>query len=278
MHHLVVITGANRGLGASLASSYLTDSGASALSFVLVGRDRVALETVLSGLESVSSTLPTTVRGIVVDSVDLSKTDELEKNIGRIVTAIHQLRDTAMKENKPITKSVLINNAGSLGNLSKTAKEFSWQEAKAYLDFNVVSMIGLSNAFVHDILAAHPKASGEHETVVVSISSLLAVQAFPYWGLYATGKAARDMFLNVMGSEETGSNIKTLNYAPGPLDNQMQADVRATLGDKEQLEIYSNMHKEGKLVSMADSSKKLVAILRDNKFKSGSHIDFYDQV
>ncbi|KAG0230044.1 hypothetical protein BGW41_002632 [Actinomortierella wolfii] len=278
MHHLVVITGANRGLGASLASSYLTDSGASALSFVLVGRDRVALETVLSGLESVSSTLPTTVRGIVVDNVDLSKTDELEKNIGRIVTAIHQLRDTAMKENKPITKSVLINNAGSLGNLSKTAKEFSWQEAKAYLDFNVVSMIGLSNAFVQDILAAHPKASGEHETVVVSISSLLAVQAFPYWGLYATGKAARDMFLNVMGSEEAGSNIKTLNYAPGPLDNQMQADVRATLGDKEQLEIYSNMHKEGKLVSMADSSKKLVAILRDNKFKSGSHIDFYDQV
>ncbi|KAF9975053.1 hypothetical protein BGZ73_001413 [Actinomortierella ambigua] len=279
MHHLVVITGANRGFGASLASTYLTDSGASAVSFVLVGRNRTGLETVLAGLESVGPTLlkKVTVRGIAVDNVDLSLTDELDKNIGRIVDAIHHLRNTAANENQPITKSILVNNAGSLGDLTKTAKEFSWQDARKYLDFNVVSMIGLSTAFVKDILAAHPK-SGGHETVVVSISSLLAVQPFPYWGLYATGKAARDMFLGVMGLEETDSNLKTLNYAPGPLDNEMQADVRATLGDKAQLEIYSNMHKEGKLVPMADSSKKLVAILRENTFKSGAHIDFYDQV
>ncbi|KAG0262620.1 hypothetical protein DFQ27_002241 [Actinomortierella ambigua] len=279
MHHLIVITGASRGFGASLASSYLTESGASAVSFVLVGRDRTRLETVLAGLESVGPTLlkKVSVRGITVDSVDLSNMDELDKNIERIVDAIKQLRNKAAQENQPITKSILVNNAGSLGDLTKTAKEFSWQDARKYLDFNVVSMIGLSStAFVKDTLAAHPKSSGEHETVVVSISSLLAVQAFAYWGLYATGKAARDMFLGVMGLEEADSNVKTLNYAPGPLDNEMQADVRATLGDKVQLEIYSNMHKEGRLVPMADSSKKLVNTLRVNDFKSGTHIDFYD--
>jgi sepiapterin reductase len=42
-----------------------------------------------------------------------------------------------------ITKSILVNNAGSLGDLSKTAKEFTWQETRTYLDFNIVSFVGL---------------------------------------------------------------------------------------------------------------------------------------
>lgn len=37
---------------------------------------------------------------------------------------------------------------------------------------------------------------------IVNISSLLAVQAFPNWGLYATGKSARDMLLKVVTVEE----------------------------------------------------------------------------
>jgi sepiapterin reductase len=37
---------------------------------------------------------------------------------------------------------------------------------------------------------------------IVNISSLLAVEAFPNWGLYATGKAARDMLLKVVTKEE----------------------------------------------------------------------------
>lgn len=36
---------------------------------------------------------------------------------------------------------------------------------------------------------------------IVNISSLLAVQAFPNWGLYATGKSARDMLLKVVAKE-----------------------------------------------------------------------------
>jgi sepiapterin reductase len=76
---------------------------------------------------------------------------------------------------------------------------------------------------------------------------------------------------------QKGNNVKTLNYAPGPLDNDMQADVRSTLGDKEQLEIYSNMHKEGSLVKMDDSSRKLVLLLSKDEFVSGGHVDYYDK-
>lgn len=36
--------------------------------------------------------------------------------------------------------------------------------------------------------------------------------------------------------------IKTISYAPGPMDNSMQAQVRQSLADKEQNDLYTKMH------------------------------------
>ncbi|KAF9901967.1 hypothetical protein EC991_005457 [Linnemannia zychae] len=276
-HHIVIITGANRGFGASVAHTYLDSSDASAVSYILVGRNQDGLQTVLDSLKQKGASSNIAVKGIVVANVDLADTTTLDANLARVQEAAKQLRDESIQAKTTITKSVLINNAGSLGDLSKTAKEFTWQETRTYLDFNIVSFVGLCSTFLQDTLAAFPKEQyPEHKTVVVSVSSLLAVQPFSNWGLYAAGKAARDRFLGVIALEEKGNNVKTLNYAPGPLDNEMQADVRATLGDKEQLEIYDGMHKSGSLVNMDDSSRKLVILLKKDEFASGGHIDFYD--
>lgn len=96
-HHLVVITGANRGFGASVAHSYLRHSGASAISFVLVGRNEQGLATVLHALqeEARTSSGAVTVKGVVVGNVDLADTEHLEKNLERIQVAVAQLRDEA---------------------------------------------------------------------------------------------------------------------------------------------------------------------------------------
>ncbi|KAF9186875.1 hypothetical protein BGZ49_004140 [Haplosporangium sp. Z 27] len=277
-HHLVIITGANRGFGASLAHSYVTHSGAGAISFVLIGRSQTGLEQVLSQLQQTAQGNNVQVNGFVIGDVDLAIVEELDSNLARIQAAVTELRQESIQSKKIITKSVLINNAGSLGDLSKTVKELTWQDARTYLDFNVVSLVGLCSAFLKDTLTAFPKEQyPDHKTVIVSISSLLAVQAFSNWSLYATGKAARDRLLGVIALEEKSNNVKTLNYAPGPLDNDMQADVRRTLGDKEQLEIYDGMHKNGSLVKMEDSSRKLVLLLKKDEYTSGGHIDFYDE-
>ncbi|KAF9153171.1 hypothetical protein BGX21_001507 [Mortierella sp. AD011] len=277
-HHLVIITGANRGFGASTAHSYVTHSGANAVSFVLVGRNQKGLEEVLSQLQHNASGSNVEVKGLVVGDVDLADIEKLDSNISRIQAAATELRQESIQAKKIVTKSVLVNNAGSLGNLSKTAKDVTWQEARTYFDFNVVSLVGLCSVFLKDTQAAFPKEQyPDHKTVVVNISSLLAVQAFPNWSLYAAGKAARDRLLGVIALEEKANNVKTLNYSPGPLDNDMQADVRRTLGDKEQLVIYDGMHKNGSLVKMDDSSRKLVMLLKKDEFASGGHIDFYDE-
>ncbi|KAF9937253.1 hypothetical protein BGZ65_001630 [Modicella reniformis] len=273
-HHLVIITGANRGFGSSVAHSYVAHSGANAISFVLVGRAQQGLEDVLTELRNAGSGNNVAIHGVAIGDVDLADIDTLENSLTRIRDAAKQLR----LQSNTITKSVLINNAGSLGDLSKTAKEVTWQETRKYLDFNVVSFVGLCSSFLQDTLAEFPKDQHpDHRTVLVNISSLLAVQACSNWSLYATGKAARDRLLGVIALEEKRNNVKTLNYAPGPLNNDMQADVRRTLGDKEQLEIYDDMHKKGLLVKMEDSSSKLVLLLKKDEFESGGHVDYYDK-
>ena len=49
----------------------------------------------------------------------------------------------------------------------------------------------------------------EASCTVVNVSSLMAVQAFPYFSLYCTGKAARDMMCQVLAKEEV--NVSTLS-------------------------------------------------------------------
>ncbi|CAJ0758345.1 23136_t:CDS:2 [Entrophospora sp. SA101] len=120
------------------------------------------------------------------------------------------------------------------------------------------------------------KSSLTNQRIIVNISSLLAIKPTPNWGLYCMAKSARDTYLAVISLEEASNNTKTLNYAPGPLNNDMQKQVRETIGDVEQKTLYTNFFNNNQLLDMNDSSQKLVNLLFKNNFKSGSHIDYYD--
>lgn len=76
----------------------------------------------------------------------------------------------------------LINNAASVGDLSKTVEQLGDDIAtvKAYFDFNVTSCMALTSRFL-----ACCKELAASKITVVNVSSLLTVQAFPGWGLYA---------------------------------------------------------------------------------------------
>ena len=104
-HHLVVITGANRGFGASAAHSYVAHSGAHKVSFVLVGRNQQGLQSVLDSLPS--SNKDVSVKGLVVANVDLAQADQLEKNLLRIEEAISAIRNESLLS-KVATLSIYI--------------------------------------------------------------------------------------------------------------------------------------------------------------------------
>lgn len=81
-------------------------------------------------------------------------------------------------------------------------------EVDAYLSFNVSSALCLTTG----VLQAVPQSHGQRRTVV-NISSLCALEPFPSWVLYCTGKAAREMMFRVLAKEEP--DLRVLNYAPG---------------------------------------------------------------
>lgn len=119
---------------------------------------------------------------------------------------------------------------------------------------------------------------------IVNISSLAAVKAFESWGVYCIGKAARDMLIQVIAAEvdssaalSRGTKVKALNYAPGPVNTDMQAEIRSTAAVPEQREFYSDLFDSGKLVTPEATTAKLVGILEKNSYKNGAHIDFYDE-
>lgn len=123
------------------------------------------------------------------------------------------------------------------------------------------------------------------ELIFVNISSLAAVKAFETWGLYCSVKAARNMFMQVLASETSfirekyfngKTIIKTLNYAPGPLDTDMQAEIRSSSPNDEQREFYTELKEKGNLLTPLQSAKKMVKLLEENNFENGAHIDYYD--
>ncbi|ROT75677.1 putative sepiapterin reductase-like [Penaeus vannamei] len=167
--------------------------------------------------------------------------------------------------NVPSPSRVLIfHNAGSLGSLKYLKDQVDQQHVQH-------SVVTLNALFMGMVRSLAPSAAIE----VINISSLCAVQPFKSWGLYCAGKAGRDMLFKVLAAEEP--NVTVLNYAPGPLDNDMQMIARTETADDGLRSVFSSMKNEGKLLPCSTSVGKLIDILNSKKFKSGDHVDYYDE-
>ncbi|KAJ1918281.1 hypothetical protein H4219_002678 [Mycoemilia scoparia] len=267
-HYIVVVTGAGRGLGREIvkqiSSTFVSSSPNTRVEVVLVGRTKKSLEEVASEVQGER------VRGWVCDDVDLGASD-LTRPIQRVENTLKEVQATIAGSEQKVSM-VLVQNAGTLGDLSMKVEDYDYRLVDDYFRLNLTSFTLLCSMFIKLC-----KSAKCNETTIVNISSLLAIEAHPYWGLYATGKAARDHLMKVIAKEE-GPAVQTLSYAPGPLDNDMQAQVRNTLGDPEQKRIFTLMAESRTLVQLNDTAKKLANILLNSKFNSGSHVDFYDDL
>ncbi|KAJ8651723.1 sepiapterin reductase [Lichtheimia ornata] len=263
MHTLFVVTGANRGFGQAitkvLAKQYQPTSNK--LSFVLVGRQEAPLQQVANDIQQLGSNIAThVIANASIDSAVATRDTILEP----LQAVVKDMQDP------PLTSATLINNAGSTGDLTKQVSDYEAEEIQAYFNVNLVSYTTLVSGFLRLFLPTKTPIT------LVNISSLLGVQPFANWGLYATGKSARDMLLGVVAKEHEPTSVRTLSYAPGPLDNGLMKEICETLGDPEQRKFYNEMAKENKLVNMDETAQKLADLLYTNNFTSGSHLDYYD--
>ncbi|KAJ2868716.1 hypothetical protein GGI22_000692 [Coemansia erecta] len=265
-YHIFIITGANRGLGRAIASTVAgrSESAGELRHLLLVGRNRQALEA--AGAEVVNSRTRVHIVGDVDFAQPPSKTTE------RVLASLRQV--VASLPDNVRVRLTLVQNAGSLPDLSKRVDQYDEDEIASYTTLNFVSYSALTAKFL-----AYSMAQNAERIAVVNISSLLAVDAAANWGLYAAVKAARDQLLKVVAAEHTNdARVKTLSYAPGPLDNDMQAQVRASLGDGTQRAAFAQMHRERKLINTGTTAHVLCDLLDSWDFASGAHIDIYDVV
>ncbi len=120
----------------------------------------------------------------------------------------------------------------------------------------------------------------------MNISSLAAIKAFDSKSLYCAGKAARDMYHTTLAEElnkkyaafpDIKRRVSVLNYAPGPLDTNMQKEIReAPTVDKDLQQIFIQMKENNQLIDPNVTSDKMIKILEQKLYKNGDHVDFYD--
>ncbi|XP_003965138.1 sepiapterin reductase-like [Takifugu rubripes] len=254
---LCVITGASKGFGRAVARQ-LSRLVQPRSALVLVARSADKLR----ALQAELAASEVGIAGLLVECV-VADLGELEAP-GSVVRACQQVFTDDMDH------ILLINNAASLGDVSRYARSFTNRDdVDSYLSFNVSSCLCLTAG----ILQAFPQRPGVKRTVV-NISSLCAQQPFSSWVLYCTSKAARDMMFRVLAAEEP--ELRVLSYAPGPLDTDMYSTAKSTTADPSIRKSFSDMSTQGQVLTCEESCSKLMKLLMEDTYPSGAHIDFYD--
>ena len=198
--------------------------------------------------------------------MDLGNLDTLDDNITRLFMDL--------KDSKQI---IWINNAGSIGHIGLCSESPSLQDMRSNVDLNITSSLWMAARFTRYIQEQQQPVDG----ILVNISSLVAIADFPTMGIYSAGKAARDKYHTTIAKEQPSENatttttavLKTLNYAPGPLETEMVTEIRAAITN---LHDSLKPHYQKPQLDPEDSAKKLVHLLISNEFESGAHIDYYD--
>lgn len=273
---LGIVTGAGRGFGKCVALE-LGKRLSPECGMVLIGRDLSKLN------QTRAEILESTSLKVRCVPADLSDLDTLE----------HTVSD-ALEGSSEYLRGVLINNAGSLGPLGRVGsphvftRDGSLNTFKKAIDLNITSCFWFSNEFSRTFVNKS-SSSSEHgldqedrqPSVIVNVSSLAAVAPLASWSTYCAGKSARNMFHKVIALENgPGAGIKTLNYAPGPMDTDMLDEALASAcTDSTIRESYSSLKKEGKLQDPMVSAKVCVdyAMGTGKDYPSGGHVDVFSK-
>lgn len=182
----------------------------------------------------------------------------------------------------------LVHNAGSLGDLGFTHEWSSPEALAAYWEFNLTSVCWLNKRFLDAFGASRaellaPDASAKDaaprtKSVIVNITSLCGIKPFATYGVYCTGKAAREMHHGVIAAEQAPAGlVSVLSYSPGPMDTGMQEAFRESpLVHPDLAQAYVKMKAEGTLVDPNQSANRGVRLALSGAFESGAHVDYYD--
>ncbi|TMW61468.1 hypothetical protein Poli38472_012659 [Pythium oligandrum] len=281
MRSAVVITGASRGFGRCLALDFTREITAGDVDMFLLARHegdlgetvRLVTEAWASKANAAESKLQTFVK-----TVDLG--DQVDY-VTKFDAILEQLQATAYD------RVYLVHNAGSIGDLCFTQELPSPAELAQYWEFNVNSVVWFNKRFLdvygatREELLSDAPLSASYQAFIVNISSGCAIKPFKTYGMYCTGKAAREMHHRVIATEQQPKQgtpkIRVVSYSPGPMDTDMQTLVRESSGvHPEMAAQFRKMKDDGTLIAPEVSSRLGVQHILMNEFESGAYVYYYD--
>lgn len=152
----------------------------------------------------------------------------------------------------------LVNNAGMLQPIGPLGMQGASSIAAA-VALNVAAPLMLANAVVN--------ASGvTTERRILHVSSGAARNAYAGWSVYCATKAALDRHAQSVALDQI-QGLRICSLAPGVIDTEMQAEIRAT-SDRlfPKREQFESLKRSGGLVSPRDCAEQLVAHLLSDRF------------
>jgi NAD(P)-dependent dehydrogenase (short-subunit alcohol dehydrogenase family) len=233
---LFVLTGASRGMGAALAEQLLADAG-----HTLLGISRRSNE----GLAAIAAKSGATLEQWQAD---------LAEPIG-VAARLHDW--LAARDAAAFTQSTLINNAGVVTRIG-ALESCSVDELSAALRVGLEAPLLLTAAF----LRATSRWPGERR--VLNISSGLGRRAMAGQATYCAAKAGMDNLSRAVALDQAllGNGAKVVSLAPGVIDTDMQAHLRASdgTGFPEQ-HVFLKLKESGQLASSRDAAARVIAYL-----------------
>lgn len=156
------------------------------------------------------------------------------------------------------SQMILINNAGLLSPIG-FAGGLSTNEILQSVTANTAAPIALTNAFI--------RASEQcDDRRILQISSGAARSPYAGWGVYCATKAALDHF-SIAVQAEQHPRLRIESLAPGIIDTDMQAQVRATSIETFPMRPkFDQLKASGALAKPADAAKRIIDHLFSETF------------
>jgi NAD(P)-dependent dehydrogenase (short-subunit alcohol dehydrogenase family) len=153
--------------------------------------------------------------------------------------------------------ALLINNAGVVTPIGPLHEQEPHTVLKA-VTLNVAAPLALAAAVV--------RASAGRERRIVHISSGAGRNAYPGWSVYCATKAALDMHARAV-AQDGDPQVLACSLAPGVIDTDMQAEIRATpLDNFPMRQRFVDLKAGGELAAPGDAARGIVDYALGTRF------------
>lgn len=220
----VIITGASKGIGKAIAENFLKDE-----SVFVTGISRS-------------------------NTIQHDRYKFVEADLSQFMETYDQFFKSPAED---IDKVILINNAGTLGEMTKVGN-LNAQNVQTLYQLNCIAPVMLCNEFVKRF-----KESGQ-EGLIINISSGAASKSIDGWSGYGATKAALNRFTETLQEEliQAGVNIKAFALAPGVVDTEMQGEIRnSNEGDFSKVAHFRSLKENGELTKTDEVARRFERML-----------------